>query len=50
MTLGDYQVNMLKVQKLLIDTFDIESRANDATAELAALAEKLGEIASAEND
>jgi len=50
MTLDDYQVNMLKVQKLLIDTFGIESRANDATADLAALAEKLGENASAEND
>lgn len=50
MTLEDYQVNMLKVQKLMIDTFGIESRANDATAELAALAEKLGETEAAETD
>lgn len=50
MTLEDYQVNMLKVQKLLIDTFGIESRANDATADLAALAEKLGANESAESD
>ncbi len=50
MTLDDYQVNMLKVQKLLIDTFGIESRANDATGDLAALAEKLGTTESAESD
>ncbi|WP_170330621.1 DUF4856 domain-containing protein [Ruegeria arenilitoris] len=50
MTLDEYQVNMLKVQQLLIEKFGIESRANDATADLAALAEKLGENASAEND
>ena len=50
MTLDDYQVNMLKVQKLLIDTFGIESRANDATADLAALADKLGATAAAETD
>ncbi|WP_170401897.1 DUF4856 domain-containing protein [Ruegeria arenilitoris] len=50
MTLDDYQVNMLKVQKLLIDKFGIESRANDATADLAALAEKLGATEAAETD
>ncbi|WP_170326590.1 DUF4856 domain-containing protein [Ruegeria arenilitoris] len=50
MTLDDYQVNMLKVQKLLIDKFGIESRANDATADLAALAEKLGTTEAAETD
>lgn len=50
MMLEDYKVNMLKVQKLLIDTFGIESRANDATGDLAALADKLGDNASAEND
>lgn len=41
---------MLKAQKLLIDTFGIESRANDATADLVALAEKLGATEAAETD
>jgi len=50
MSFEDYQVNMLKIQKAMIDTFGIESRANDATAGLADLAEKLGTNASAESD
>ncbi|PIE40595.1 MAG: DUF4856 domain-containing protein [Gammaproteobacteria bacterium] len=50
MSLEEYQVNMLKVQKLMIDTFGVKARANDATANLAALAEKLGSHESAETD
>ena len=50
MTLADYQVNMLKVQKLMVDAFDVKARANDATADLAALAEKLGANEAAETD
>ncbi|MEM6657498.1 MAG: DUF4856 domain-containing protein [Pseudomonadota bacterium] len=50
MSLDDYQVNMLKVQKLLVDKFGIKSRANDATGDLADLAGKLGDTASAESD
>jgi len=50
MSLDDYQVNMLKVQKMMIDKFGVESRVNDATGDLADLAEKLGTNASAETD
>lgn len=50
MTLEEYQVNMLKVQKMLMDKFGLKSLANDMTADLEALADKLGTNASAEND
>lgn len=47
---NDYKLNMLKVQKLLSDTFDVKSRANDATADLSALADKIHEAENAETD
>ena len=50
MSLEDYKVNMLKVQKLMIDAFGIQSRANDVTGDLAALADKLGSTEAAETD
>ena len=50
MSLEDYQVNMLKVQQLLKDTFGLKALANDATGDLAALAEKLGATEAAETD
>ncbi|NKW92020.1 DUF4856 domain-containing protein [Rhodobacteraceae bacterium R_SAG9] len=50
MTWSDYQLNMLNVQKVLVDTFGIESRANDALADLEGLAGKLNSEASAETD
>jgi hypothetical protein len=50
MTWSDYQLNMLKVQKLLVDTFGIKSRANDQLAELEALAGALESEAGAETD
>lgn len=50
MTWNDYQLNMLKVQKLLKDTFGLEALINDATADLAALAGALETEASAETD
>ena len=50
MTWNDYQLNMLKVQKLLQDTFGLEALINDATADLAALAGALETEASAETD
>lgn len=50
MSLDDYQINMLKVQKMLVDTFGIEGRANDVIATMSDLAEKLGTNESAESD
>ena len=41
MSWNAYQLNMLKVQDLLVKEFGIEARANDATAELANLVKEL---------
>lgn len=41
MSWNAYQLNMLKVQDLLVKQFGIEARANDATADLANLIQKL---------
>lgn len=48
--MGNYMVHMIKLQKLLADSFGLEGRKNDATAELDGLVESLGEAISAEND
>ncbi|MEM7196246.1 MAG: DUF4856 domain-containing protein [Pseudomonadota bacterium] len=50
MSVGNYMVHMLKLQKLLADQFDLSAKKNDATAELAGLIEELGDAVSAEND
>jgi hypothetical protein len=50
MSWGEYKLHMLKVQKLMIDAFGVEARANDQTEGLAALAGSLGSASSAEND
>ena len=47
---GEYMLHMAKVQKLLIETFGVRARNNDVTGEIAALADSLGDKASAEND
>jgi hypothetical protein len=49
-SLSIYQLNMLKIQKLMIEKFKIKARSNDQTSKMAALAEKLGGSDSAEND
>ena len=41
---------MLKIQKLMVDEFGIEAKANDQLAEMTALAGSLGPSDSAEND
>jgi hypothetical protein len=46
----EYKLHMLKVQKLMVDAFGVEARANDQTEGLAALAASLGTAESAEND
>ena len=49
-SLEEYMLHMLKVQKLLVDEFDIEARANDALSGLGNLAKKLGGGSHVEND
>ena len=46
----DYKLHMLKIQKLMIDQFGIEAKANDQLADMSDLAAKLGSSDSAEND
>ena len=46
----DYKLHMLKIQKLMIDQFGVEARANDQLANMLDLANKLGSTDSAEND
>ena len=50
MSWGEYKMHMLKIQKLMIDKFAVVARANDQTASIEALADKLGDSDSAEND
>ena len=47
---ADYQLHMLKIQKLMVDAFDVRAKANDMTGNMADLASKLGDANSAEND
>ena len=49
-TWGQYKLNMIKVQKLMIEKFGVKPNSNDQTDKMAALAEKLGDLTSAEND
>ena len=41
---------MLKVQKLMVDAFQVKARAKDQLADMSNLAEKLGGSNSSEND
>ena len=47
---GEYKLHMLKIQKLMVDTFGVKARANDMISDMADLAAKLGDSDSAEND
>ena len=49
-SLEDYMLHMLKIQKLMVDQFQVTARANDALASLGDLSKKLGSGNSAEND
>jgi len=46
----EYMLHMLKVQKLMVDQFGVKARANDVTADLGDLADKLSSGSSVEND
>ena len=47
---SDYQLNMLKIQQMMVDTFSVKARANDALNDLQALTDKLDSASSAETD
>ncbi|MEM7058154.1 MAG: DUF4856 domain-containing protein [Pseudomonadota bacterium] len=49
-TWSDYQLHMLKVQKLLINDMGVKARAKDATGDLAGLAGQLEKDSTAETD
>ena len=49
-TMGEYQVHMVKLQKLLGDTFKLKARKNDVTGEMDDLLKSLGSSRAAEND
>lgn len=49
-SMGEYRVHMIKVQKLMIDAFGVEARNKDVTGDLADLVAALGDSMSAEND
>ena len=46
----EYQLHMLKIQKLMVDVFGIKAKSNDQLANISDLAAKLGGSNSAEND
>ena len=45
-----YKLHMLKIQKLMVDVFDVKARSKDQLSNIADLAAKLGGSNSAEND
>ena len=49
-SMGEYQVQMIKVQKLMVDSFGVEARSKDMMANLAKLVDSLGASMAAEND
>jgi len=49
-SMGEYRVHMIKVQKLMIDAFGVQARNKDVTAELEGLVASLGDALAAEND
>ena len=49
-SMGEYQVHMIKLQKLLGDTFALKARKSDVTGNMEGLLSSLGSSRSAEND
>ena len=47
---GEFKLHMLKIQKLMIDEFDVTARSKDQLAEMSDLANTIGSSDSAEND
>ena len=48
--MGEYKLHMLKVQKLMVDAFQVQARNKDKLSDMSNLAEKLGGSNSSEND
>ncbi len=48
--INEYMVHMLKVQKLIAETFDVKARQNDQLSGMGEMLKKLGTGSSAEND
>ncbi|MDC1134509.1 DUF4856 domain-containing protein [Alphaproteobacteria bacterium] len=49
-SMGYYKLHMIKIQKLMVETFGVKARAKDKISGMAALSESLGTKKSAEND
>ena len=47
---GEYQMHMLKIQKLMIDQFGVLAQNNNMLDQMSALAGQMGDSDSAEND
>ncbi|MEM9330623.1 MAG: DUF4856 domain-containing protein [Pseudomonadota bacterium] len=47
---SDYQLQMLQIQKLMVDAFGVKAKDNDATSDLAALSAKIDADENAETD
>jgi hypothetical protein len=47
---SDYQLHMLNIQQMMVDTFGVKSRVNDGLGDLQALSDKLDSASSAETD
>lgn len=47
---GEYMLHMAKVQKLMVDAFGVEAKANTISGDIATLAKSLGAGTGAEND
>ena len=46
----EYQMHMLKIQKLMIDQFGVAAQNNNQLDQMSALADQMGDSDSAEND
>lgn len=49
-SVGEYQLHMLKLQKLMVDKFGVKARANDMLGSMDDMVKKMGGSNSAEND
>jgi hypothetical protein len=47
---SDYQLHMLNIQQMMVDSFGVKSRVNDGLGDLQALSDKLDSASSAETD
>ena len=50
MSWGEFQMHMLKIQKLMVKEFKVVAQVNDQLENISSLADKLGDSNSAEND